>query len=400
MEHQAIELAQQLRDELTGNILPFWMDRMVDSRHGGFFGRIDGAGKLIDGAPKGGILNARILWTFSAAYRLLGQPEYIKLARRAKDYIFDHFFDADFGGTFWSLSSDGVPLDSKKQIYSQAFFIYALSECYMATGDNKCLDEAVKLYHLIEKYSFDKEKNGYFEACDRCWQPLADMRLSDKDANEKKTMNTHLHILEAYTNLHRIWKHDELSAQLHNLISIFIERIIDPKTYHLNLFFDEGWVCKSSIVSYGHDIECSWLLHEAALELGDNELIARVERVCMGIVNASLEGLQPDGSIIYEKDIATGHIDSDRHWWPQAELVVGLFNAWQLAGDKQFIAKSVKAFDFICKNLIDREHGEWFWSIRGDGSVNRTDDKAGFWKCPYHNGRMCIEIIKRTGSQG
>jgi mannobiose 2-epimerase len=400
MESEALALAGQLHDELTRNILPFWANRMVDADRGGFHGRMDGMDNLIPDAPRGGILNARILWTFAAAHRLLGSAEYLRVARWAKDYIFKHFFDAQLGGTYWSLTAEGYPLDTKKQIYSQAFFIYALSEYFMATGDEECRAEAIHLFRLIEKHSFDKAGNGYFEAFDRAWKPLADMRLSDRDANEKKTMNTHLHILEAYTNLYRIWRHPDLASQLRNLIYIFIERIIDPQTHHLNLFFDEAWRCKSSVVSYGHDVECSWLLHEAALELGDNELTTRVERVCMDIVNASLEGLQPDGSIIYERNLATGHIDYDRHWWPQAEQVVGMFNAYQLTGDAHFLSKSVDAFRFICENLIDPEHGEWFWSLRGNGLANRADDKAGFWKCPYHNGRMCIEIIKRTGSQG
>jgi cellobiose epimerase len=390
-------LRQQLKEELTHNILPFWMLKMADPENGGFFGQMDGNDRIIAVAPKGGILNARILWTFAAAYRSIKNPKYLETAIRAKDYIFSHFFDSVFGGTYWSLNYKGDPLDSKKQIYSQAFFIYALSEFYLATGDEKCREEAIKLFSLVEENSFDPLLNGYFEAYNREWQLLDDLRLSNKDANEKKTMNTHLHILEAYTNLYRIWKDDGLALQLRNLINLFLDKIIDQRSYHLNLFFDEKWKCKSTITSYGHDIESSWLLYEAVLELHDLALIKKTKEICLKIVEAAKEGLHPDGSLIYEKDNGTDHTDSERHWWPQAEAVVGFYNAFELTGNRNYLLNVTECLDFIQSNLVDPVNGEWYWSIKTDGTVNRDGDKAGFWKCPYHNGRMCLEIMKRVG---
>ena len=397
-ENLAMQLSEKVETELVQDILPFWMNKMTDRENGGFYGQIDGNNRLIADAPKGGILNARILWTFSSAYRSINNPLYLETATRARDYIFGHFFDHQNDGTYWSLTSWGEPLDTKKQIYSQAFFIYALSEYYLATGDERCRDKAIQLFRLIEKYSFDAELDGYFEAYSSDWKLLDDLRLSEKDANEKKTMNTHLHILEAYTNLYRTWKDVGLEKQLRNLIVIFLEKIVDPETAHLNLFFDENLVCKSSITSYGHDIECSWLLYEAALELNDPEFTAKTKSICLKIVNATLQGLQPDGSIIYERDNGSGHIDYDIHWLLQAEAVVGFYNAFQLTGDKKYLLLADNCFSFVEKHLIDTQYGEWYWSIRSDGSVNRSGDKAGFWKCPYHNGRMCLEIMKRVNN--
>ncbi len=381
--------------DLVQNILPYWMNKMRDETSGGFFGQIDGNEKLNPNAPKGGILNARILWTFSAAYNDLKDQNYLEKATLAYNYIVDHFFDEKNGGTFWSLQFDGQPQDTKKQIYSQAFFIYALTEYYKATKFQESLDKAIELFYLIEKYSFDKSRNGYMEAFSQNWEMLEDLRLSEKDANENKTMNTHLHILEAYTNLYRVWKDEKLKKQLKNLIELFIDRIVDPKSFHLNLFFNDDWECKSSIISYGHDIEASWLIYEAAVVLGDKEVLENTERIAKRITEAVMEGLQPDGSLIYEKDLSSGHVDFERHWWPQAEAVVGFLNTYELTGNEDYIEHASNCWQYINQKLIDRQHGEWFWSVLGDGMVNRNEDKAGFWKCPYHNSRACLEAIKR-----
>ena len=393
---EVVRLVADVRSELTTHILPFWMNRMVDHEKGGFYGQITGEGELNSNADKGGILNARILWTFAAAYRVLGTPAYLEMATRAKDYLLNHFVDKEYGGIYWSVDCNGKPLDTKKQIYALGFAIYGLSEYYRATDDEEALNTAIRLFHAIEQYSFDPVCGGYFEAFTREWGIIEDMRLSDKDANEKKTMNTHLHILEPYTNLYRVWKTPVLAEALRRLITIFLERILDRKTMHLNLFFDEQWNCKSHIVSYGHDIEASWLLHEAALVLGDAELLSKVEHVVKGIAEAAAEGLWYDGSLIYERDSITGHCDEERHWWPQAESVVGYFNLYQHWGDEDGLKHALKGWEYIRENLIDMEDGEGYWSRRACGHINLTDDKAGFWKCPYHNGRMCLELIERT----
>lgn len=346
-------------------------------------------------AEKGAILNARILWTFSSAYRLLHKPEYLETATRAKREIIDLFYDKEFGGIYWSVSAEGRLLDTKKQIYAIGFAIYGLSEYHRATGDNEALEYAIRLFHDIEAHSFDRKKNGYCEALTREWEELADMRLSDKDANERKTMNTHLHILEPYTNLFRVWKDDHLKHQLHNLVRLFIDRILDTETSHLQLFFNDDWESQYRIISYGHDIETSWLLHEAALVLGDKTLLDEVEPCVIDIAEAGTEGFLTTAGMLYEQNVDTASIDADRHWWVQAEAIVGYVNLYQHFDDKLSLSRAVQCWEFVKRHLIDRENGEWYWSLRADGSVNRNEDKAGFWKCPYHNGRMCMEIMER-----
>ena len=395
MKYELLELKQELKEELTHNILPFWMDKMTDDINGGYYGQMTGRNQLVSNAPKGGILNARIMWTFSSAALYFNNALYTQYAKRAKDYAFEHFFDSENGGAYWMLNADGSPADTKKQIYSQAFFIYALVEYYRVTNDAACLDKAIDLFRLIEKYSFDATQNGYFEAYSKEWVLLEDLRLSEKDANEKKTMNTHLHILEAYTNLYRIWKNEELAKQLKNLIDIFLNKIINSKTYHLDLFFDENWNCKSTLFSYGHDIEAAWLLEEAAVVLGNVEVLKKVRDVALKVADAAAEGVQPNGSIVNEKNSTTGHVDTNCDWWPQAEAMVGFFSAYELSKDEAYAMKTLAAWEFIKANIVDTEEGEWHWSVSSTGKVDNNNDKAGFWKCPYHNGRMCLELMTR-----
>ena len=389
------ELKSEVLDILQNNILPYWEKNMQDHENGGFYGRMSGDEKLMPEAEKGAILNARILWTYSSAYRLLKSSEYWEMATRAKRYLIDNFYDKRFGGIYWSLDYKGNPLDTKKQIYALGFAIYGLSEYHRATGDREALDYAIMLFKSIEEHSFDKEKNGYLEALTREWNEIEDMRLSEKDANEKKTMNTHLHILEPYTNLYRVWKNDELRKQIKNLVEVFLDKILNKETNHLRLFFDENWNGKDHIISYGHDIEASWLIHEAALVLEDETLLKRVEAIVPLIANAAGEGLQADGGMIYEKNTETGEVDADRHWWVQAETVVGYINLYEYFNNENALEKALQCWNFIKKHLIDSKNGEWFWSLKADGTINTIDDKAGFWKCPYHNGRMCMELLGR-----
>ena len=385
-------LASQVKKELTQNILPYWMQKMCREDEG-FYGRIDGNENLDQEAPVGNIMTARMLWTFASAYRVLGNEEYLVTAIKAKNFIINHFYDSEFGGTYWSLNPDGTPLDTKKQIYAIAFTIYGLAELNRATGDGQALEYAIKLFNSIEEHSFDGLKDGYFEAFTREWNPIEDMRLSEKDANESKTMNTHLHVLEAYTCLYRVWNNSLLKERLRGLIEIFQKRIL-AEDGHLKLFFDDDWKCSYDIVSYGHDIEASWLIHEAALVLGDPEVLSRIETLVPSITDAAGEGFSPTEGMIYEKN--DEETDADRHWWVQAETVVGYFNLWHHFDRQEGLENALMCWDFIKANLIDCDNGEWFWSLKADGTVNRTDDKAGFWKCPYHNGRMCLEIIERT----
>lgn len=388
-------LKQAMRDVLEKNILNYWIDHVTDHENGGYYGRVDGREQVHPEAEKGAIMNARILWAFSAAYRVIGKPEYLEAATRAKNYVRDHFLDKEQGGVFWSVDYKGNPLDTKKQTYAIGFTIYGMSEYARATGDKEALDIAISLYHDIENHAFDSKNNGYIEALKRDWQPIADMRLSDKDENGSRTMNTHLHIIEPYTNLYRACPSAELKERLVNLLHIFTDKLLNKQTHHLDLFFNDEWQGRRNIESFGHDIEASWLLHETALVLGDKDILKWIEPVVKDVAVAADEGLLPDGSMVYERWKDTDRTDRSLQWWVQCENVIGHVNLWQHFATEEDFNIAARCWDYIKTRLIDQKNGEWYWSINEDGSINRNDDKAGFWKCPYHNTRMCLEIMER-----
>lgn len=388
---------EEIKQELK-RILKYWESDAVDNELGGFVGRRNHANRLIGQSPKGSVLNARILWTFSASYTYTAEVEHLKLAERAFNYLKQYFYDEDYGGVYWTLNYDGTPLDTKKQIYAQAFAIYGLAEYYKVSRSAEALQLATNLFNDIEANSFDPLFGGYFEAFGRRWEELEDIRLSDKDANEKKTMNTHLHILEAYANLYLVWPNEHLADKIEHLLNCFETHIIHPKSKHLVLFMDELWNFKQHIYSYGHDIEASWLLLEAAEILGDEALIEKYKQYAIDLAEAASEGLGADGSLLYENNLDLQHFNREKHWWVQAEAMVGFYNAWQLTKDPTYHQKFENAWHFIQKHLIDEVNGEWFWGCDAQLKPLLNEDKLGLWKCPYHNVRACLEIIRRTGA--
>jgi mannobiose 2-epimerase len=388
--------SKRVGDQLFGHIMPFWCGPALDHEQGGWMGWLSNDLKPDRTQPKGLIINSRILWAFSAVHRVRPEKLFQQMADRAFNYVMDRFWDAQHGGAFWRLDDAGRVIDDSKKIYGQAFYIYALAEYHQAFGGKAALERAIQLFELIERHAHDPRHGGYIEVCRRDWSEAgAEARLSDKDMNEKKSMNNHLHVLEAYTNLYRAWPEPRVAERLRELIQLFEQRILDARTQHFQHFFDETWRVRSDSYTFGHDIEGTWLLCEAAEVLGDAALLKQVQGVVLPMVEVVLkEGIAADGALYYEGK-GGKIIDPGKECWPQAEAVIGFLNAFQLSGDRKYLQTSLRAYDFIENRLVDRAHGEWFWRINEDGKLDPKLPKVSEWKGPYHGSRMCLETLHR-----
>jgi len=382
--------------ELKDHILPYWATAAVDEHNGGFVGRIDGLGVLDPSASKGAVLNARILWTFSAAARFLDEPRYRLLADRAFAYVTNHFWDNSNGGVYWMLSSHGDVVNAKKQTYAQAFAIYGFAEYHRATRSREALDRAVELFEILETRASDRPRPGYLDAFNREWVLLPSEPLSERDMPAAKSANTHLHLLEAYSALFRVWPSAQLRERQTELIGLFLDQIIDPDSHHMGEAFDERWIPLAEITSFGHDIEAAWLLTEAAELVGDPAVDRAARDMAVTLAEVTLlEGVDGDAGLMNQA--VDGILsDTDKHWWVQAEAVVGFLNAFDITGDSRFLRAASSIWGYAQSRLVDRTHGEWHLRVSRDGEPYVTDDKVGPWKCPYHAARACMEVMSRV----
>ncbi len=397
----------KFRLELT-DILTWWQDHAVEKSGDGFYGAADLEGKPVPEANKSCVLNARILWTFSAAAKMFGNATYRDMAARAFKVISEKFKDHEFGGFYMELTADNHIASDIKHTYAQAFVIYALSKSYEMEPSPELMDTIQTNFHLLEEKTRDKQHPGYIEAFARDWKPVEENRMADN--NEPRSMNTHLHVLEAYAALYKVWKDERVRGGLTGLLNIFLHKIIRDNG-HLGIFFDENFhETKSSkgICSFGHDIEASWLLLEAAEILGDEEIISAMKLISVkmaGVVER--EGVDKDGGLFLESVRFGSHLRTNKHWWLQAENLVGFMNAFELSGDNKYWETVKLSWDFIDRYVIDHNRGEWYTKVNRLGvpflkepeddpsPYYRNDWKIDPWKCPYHNGRAMMELIKR-----
>jgi len=408
---QKLALKQRIDSELHNNILPFWMNHAIDRKNGGFYGAVTNDLRVLNDVPRSVVLCARVLWSFSAAYRHYSDPAYLDVARHAFDYLTTTFWDSQYGGVYWMVDRDGKPVNDRKQFYGQGFALYGLSEYAMALrakGDLNASDSVLQwakdLFALVQKYAYDPQYGGYVEARSRDWGQQEDLRLSEKEPNVSKSMNTMLHIVEPLTNLVRAWDHPEPRQALEKALRDFLDHIVDPQTYTTRLFFEMNWKVQGDHISFGHDIEASWLLVEAAEVLGNSELIKLTRTLAVKMAEAATHALEPDGSLLYEAD-PNGFTVVEKHWWAQAEAMVGFYNASQLAPSKEQAEKfadiAFRLWDYIDSKLIDRKHGDWFKRLSREGIPFEGNNgfKSGPWDCPYHHVRACLEMIHRLSAE-
>lgn len=387
-------LFEHIHKELVEGILPFWLDK-IDNEHGGFYGYMDEELVLDKKAPKGGLACARLLWTFSSAYRVLGDEACLVAAHHAYKFLVEHLLDEVHKGIYWLVDFEGHLLDGRKHIYVQAFGVYALSEYYRATGEQGGLEKALELYELIHEKGYDCDAEAYLEEFDREWHQLDNEMLSENGVVADYTYNTHLHVLEAMTNLYRVWPNAELKVRIEKILDVFYQRIYNHETGFFKVFFDRQWSSLIDLISYGHDIESSWLIHEAikVLAITDEEhpWMVMVRRPAYGVLGEAMDSL---GAMNNEKE--KGVLDDKKIWWVQAEAFVGYINMFELTKDEAFLKAAHRVWSFIEKYIVDkREGGEWHAELDSDYKVM---DKPVIepWKLNYHNGRCCLEFVERS----
>ncbi|MEC0178362.1 AGE family epimerase/isomerase [Paenibacillus favisporus] len=384
-------IEQEIRREWTEHILPFWAG-LRDDRHGGYYGEVSVDLQTDTLAPKGGIATARQLWSFSAAYRVTGEEVWASHAKHAYSFLKNRLIDREHGGMYWMVDHEGQPLDTRKHVYAQSFAVYSFSEYSRATGDAEALELARELFRLIEEKGYDTGIQAYKEEFDREWHEQPNEMLSENGINADITMNTTIHVLEAYTTLYRVWPDPRVRSALENLLSMLYNRIYDPEKKRLNVFFDRSWNSLLDLTSFGHDIEASWLIDDAMKAIGSDhaDYAKMVVDIAYQIADTAVS---EDGSLMNEQH--GDRIDDTRIWWVQAESMVGFYNAYQRTGDTRFLDLIDRMWTYTKTHIIDpRGGGEWYWSVQADGQPDRREI-AGPWKCPYHNSRFCIEMIER-----
>lgn len=388
----SMPLESWVLDQECHNIAKWWLECSQDHENGGFWGELSADAIPVADANKGVILNTRILWFFSEAARLHSHAEYRKMADRAFHFVIEKFDDKQFGGVLWELNCSGTAVNGKKQIYAQSFAIYALSAYYQLTGNEAALTTAMDYFSLVEQHGTDQTYGGYLEAFARDWSPLNDVRLSEKDLNSPKSMNTHIHLLEAYTRLYQVSQSKLVGDALQSLITLICEKIINQQTAHLYLFQGLDWQDHSDCISFGHDIECSWLIWDALNVLDNSSLLAKYRKLVILMADTCLRQSIGDlGQVCDKLSLADNKIHQQSYWWVQAEALVGFLNAYKLTGNAAFYQACEKIWHFTQTQHIDRQHGEWRWLALRDQNSSPPQYKAGFWKAPYHNGRAMME---------
>ncbi len=404
------------KKELLTNILPFWERYGKDETSGGFFGYLDNQNHGDATVPRSIVMTARHLWTYSAASRLLKEASYLSMADFAYQTIHDHFIDFEYGGVYWTVYPDGTPEISKKQVYGEAFALYGLSEYAAALHELKSnnresvtsvgvFQEALHIYDLLETHCRDYEYGGYWEARGRNWEPTTDLKLSPKDVDCDKSMNTNLHVLEALSTWFQAIQicHPENTALLNkvqdslkDLVQVTISHIIGYDG-HLNLYFTRYWdKMGEDCISYGHDIEASWLLWEAVKIVDSPEVYAAVKPIVLNLAEVSLqEGFDQDTGAL-DNEFHRGHRDTTRIWWCQAEALIGYVNAYQITGDERWLDAAVRVQQWIETYQVDHTNGDWFQAVSREGLPDMRLEKGGNWKTSYHNGRCCMELLRRN----
>ena len=405
-----IHLKEQMEHNLETNILPFWREYMMDNVHGGFYGRVDAQRKPDLQSPKSVVLNCRILWTFCRTYALWGKDTDKMIADRAFDYICRYFWDETYKGVYWMVTGKGEVAEPEKRTYGQAFFLYSMAEYYRVFGNRRALELAMETFSLIERY-LNLPGGGYRDSASRDWQKDDWVNFWVKNRTGALTLlNSNMHLFEAILTLAQVTKDPSVLQSLKQQLLFLLDTAMDWKCGHMKaaMAFDGSRL--DGEINFGHDCECSYLIMEAAELLQEEKLLQKAEKAVETIINHVLgEGLDPQsGGMYYLADTQKPQVNRSKIWWVQAEGITAFIDRYQRTAKKIYLDAAVSIWNYVQTYMVNTEFGDWF-SVGAEPEISSSgqqeedisvvftnDEMAGKGKCPYHNSRACLEIIKRA----
>ena len=373
---------QEFYNHLTGDLIPFW-NNLYDSEYGGFYGSADSDNNINKTSPKSAVLQTRILWFYSSCYKALKDKNLFEYASRQFDFIIKYMIDENDGGIFWDVEYDGKVKDRQKHTYALAFALYSISAYYSVSKNKSAFDAAQRLFNLIERDY--KDEYGYTEV----------FSLDKSVKGSARTMNTLLHIIEAYTEYHAAVNTAESRKALEYSLDLVRTKAYNDDLCRIECNFDEFMNPVGDVLSYGHDIEASWIVYRACEILGNDEILSdlspKLDKLTQNVISKGFVDNGRNG-IYYE---CKNNIDNTyRSWWVMSEAIVALVHRYNLYKDKQSIYLAENVWDYVKKYFIS-PHGEWHTQVDEKGeAIKSRSGLCGAWKCPYHNGRMCLELME------
>ncbi|MCL2286629.1 MAG: AGE family epimerase/isomerase [Firmicutes bacterium] len=396
MNEKYCKLLSWAKADLEGNLMKWWAENTVDEKNGGFYGAVKYDNSPDETADRFIVLNARLIWTYSACYETTGNEKYKELAERAYRYVTTYFYDEKYGGFYTWVNYKGEPVATHKFTYGNAFAVYGLSEYARVFNCGEAKKLAQETVKLLDDNMWDAQYGGYHETASRQWHYTPNVTMLISDTRVQKTMNTHLHMVEAYTNLLRIDDSKKLRSRVRELLYLIMNKILNRDNWHFYLFQARDWTPITPDLTLGHDIEGSWLLYETAEILGEPEALEDTRKVAVNMARAAYDdGIAPNGGMHTEYHPRERRYSANFSWWEQNEAVVGFLNAYQLTKEEKFLDAALAALECIDKYFIDRSLGGWYAWVNDDGTPQNHRNKSDGYTCPYHNARMSIEIIKR-----
>jgi mannobiose 2-epimerase len=396
------EYAAELKDQLVEKIMPYWYDTAIDQKYGGYLLSDDAARKAPPATEKQLVTQSRMIWGFSHAHLKGlkdGKRDYLKAAAQGYRFLLEHFLDRQNGGYFWATDVPGKPVDQRKLVYGESFVIYGLVEYYRASGDKAALGHAMELYHVLQKRAHDPKYGGWVEHFQRDWTPIVDPGAQViVEVSGRKSANTHLHLMEALTELYDATRDRAVRKSLEEALRInctyFYPEEAGKAAFHRHFDWQPATERSSAGLSYGHNVEFAWLMIRAEQVLGRKPSWAHFDAELDHALKYGYDhvrgGLYSRG---FDDQPAT---DTDKVWWVEAEMMAALTVGLKHQENPAYSEALDRLLPFILTYQANPSDGIWLDTVTAEGRPKVTA-KAHNWKANYHDVRAMLMFIEAFG---